>query len=71
MLFVAAAMFAPALLRAEDDDAGRGVARLSVINGDVTVRRGDSGDTVAAAINAPLVVQDRVVTGPASRAEIR
>jgi len=26
------------------DEPGRGVARISVINGDVSVRRGDSGD---------------------------
>ena len=55
----------------EDDDRGRGVARLSVIGGDVSVRRGDSGDWVAAAVNAPLVVQDRVLTGLSSRAEVQ
>ena len=54
-----------------DEGPGRGVARVSVINGDVSVRRGDSGDWVAAAINAPLVVEDRLLTGPASRAEIQ
>ncbi len=59
-------------LRAEDDDGpGRGVARLSLISGDVSVRRGDSGDWVAAAVNAPLVVQDRVLTGVGSRAEVQ
>ncbi len=30
-------------------EQGRGVARISVINGDVSMRRGDSGDVVAAA----------------------
>ena len=55
----------------DEDGPGRGVARLSVINGDVSVRRGDSGDWVAGAVNAPLVVQDHVMTGPASRAEIQ
>jgi hypothetical protein len=54
-----------------DDGPGRGVARISVINGDVSVRRGDSGDLVAAAINAPLVVEDRVFTGQGSRAELQ
>ncbi len=59
-------------VRAEDDDGpGRGVARISLISGDVSVRRGDSGDWVAAAVNAPLVVQDRVLTGPGSRAEVQ
>jgi FecR protein len=55
----------------DEDEAGRGVARVSLINGDVSVRRGDSGDWVAAAVNAPLVVQDSVVTGPSSRAEVQ
>ncbi len=57
---------------AEDDDQpGRGVARVSVVQGDVSVRRGDSGDWVAAAVNAPLVVEDTVHTGPSSRAEVQ
>lgn len=60
----------PAAL-ADDADPGRGVARISVINGDVSVRRGDSGDWVAAAVNAPLVVQDTIATGPGSRAEVQ
>ncbi|MGQ9633066.1 MAG: DUF6600 domain-containing protein [Bryobacteraceae bacterium] len=55
----------------DDDDLGRGVARLSLLNGDVSVRRGDSGDWVAAAVNAPLVVEDSVITGVNSRAEIQ
>jgi hypothetical protein len=55
----------------DDDEQGRGVARISVISGDVSVRRGDSGDWTAAAINAPLVRDDRLVTGPGSRAEMQ
>src|SRR5262249_16780848 len=59
-------------LNAQDpDDLKRGVARVSVINGDVSVRRGDSGDLVSAAPNAPLVAEDNVVTGPSSRTEIQ
>ena len=58
-------------LRADDDEPGRGVARISVLSGDVSVRRGDSGDFVAAAVNAPLVVQDRLLTGINSRAELQ
>lgn len=54
-----------------NDGPGRGVARISVINGDVSVRRGDSGDLIAAAINSPLVVQDRVITGPTARTEVQ
>ena len=55
----------------DEDGPGRGVARLSLMNGEVSIRRGDSGDFVAAAPNAPLVVLDRVLTGPSSRAELQ
>jgi hypothetical protein len=58
--------------RAQDpDDLKRGVARISLINGDVSVRRGDSGDWVAGVINAPLLTDDYVASGPNSRAEIQ
>src|SRR6266478_6587647 len=58
--------------RAQDpDDMRRGVARISLINGEVSVRRGDSGEWVAAAVNAPLMTEDRVATGPNSRVEIQ
>jgi hypothetical protein len=53
------------------EDQSRGVARISVINGDVSVRRGDSGEVVAAALNAPIVVQDHVMTNEGSRAEVQ
>lgn len=49
----------------------RGVARVSIASGEVSVRRGDSGDWVAAVINAPLMVEDRVSTGTGSRAEVQ
>jgi hypothetical protein len=52
-------------------DPQRSVARLSILQGDVNVKRGDSGDLVAAAINAPLVAQDRLQTSDASRAEVQ
>lgn len=67
----------PVPVRAQQDDQeeeqgpGRGVARLSLMNGEVSVRRGDSGDWVAAAVNGPLLVEDRVATGPGSRAEVQ
>ena len=41
------------------------------MSGDVSVRRGDNGDVVAAAINAPLMVGDRILTGPDGRAEVQ
>nr|MCU0245470.1 FecR domain-containing protein [Bryobacter sp.] len=59
-------------LAAQDDNSpGRGVARVSLLAGEVNVRRGDSGEFVAAAVNAPLVVPDHLVTGPLSRAELQ
>ena len=72
-LTAVAVLAAPgSVARAEEEEGpGRGVARISVINGDVSVRRGDSGDWVAAAVNAPLVVGDAVATGPGARAEVQ
>src|SRR6266853_5311261 len=52
-------------------DPGHGVARISVLNGEVSVKRGDSGDMVASAINAPMQPQDHLLTGAESRAEIQ
>ena len=72
-LMLGTALTLPLAAQADEDDERpeRGVARISLINGDVTVKRGDSGDLTAAAINAPLVVQDRIFTGPSSRAELQ
>lgn len=53
------------------DTPNRAVARISIMNGVVSVRRGDSGDAVAAAVNAPLTSTDRLLTGEGSRAEIQ
>jgi hypothetical protein len=55
----------------DPDDMKRGVARLSLINGDVSVRRGDAGEWVAGVINAPLLSDDHVATGPSSRTELQ
>jgi hypothetical protein len=52
-------------------EPGRSVARISILNGDVSVRRGDSGDVVAAALNAPLMADDRLLTSSSSRAEVQ
>ena len=48
-----------------------GVARVSLIHGDVTTQRGDSGDWVNANLNTPLTAGDKVATGPDSRAELQ
>jgi hypothetical protein len=53
------------------DAAEHGVARISLVQGNVSVVRGDSSDAVAAGVNAPLVTGDRVVTTGNSRAEVQ
>jgi hypothetical protein len=69
VVLLAVAVCAP--VRAQDpDDMQRGVARISMMNGEVSVRRGDSGEWVAGVINAPLLSDDRISTGPNSRAEV-
>jgi hypothetical protein len=60
----------PARAQADAEDAKRGVARISLMDGDVTVRRGDSGDWVAGVVNAPLMTGDQIATASNSRAEI-
>ncbi len=58
----------PLLYAAEPEP---GVARVSLINGDVTSMRGDSGDWVALTVNAPLVGGDKVATARGARAEVQ
>lgn len=50
-------------------DLSPGVARVSLIHGDVSTQRGDSGDWAAAALNQPVVSGDTISTGDRSRAE--
>jgi len=68
ILLIAGAM---ATARAQEDNAGHGVARISIINGDVSVQRGDSGERSAAAVNAPVAVGDIVATAPGARTEVQ
>jgi len=68
---LAAGSVTPALAQADAGDTQRAVARISVMEGQVSVRRGDSGDWVAAVVNAPLMTGDDVTTGSNSRAEIQ
>lgn len=51
--------------------AQRGVARLSIVTGDVWVQRGDSDTRSAGAVNAPLMAGDVVGAAPGGRAEIQ
>jgi hypothetical protein len=52
-------------------DNNGGVARISLIHGDVSTRRGDSGEWSAATMNAPVVAGDRISTGDHSRTELQ
>ncbi len=52
-------------------DSGNGVARVTVVNGTITVQHGDNGDTEAAVVNAPISVGDYLSTGSGSHAEVQ
>src|SRR5437773_2650795 len=56
---------------ASQDHPQSGVARISLIHGDVSTQRGDSGDWEAATLNTPVVAGDKVSTGPSSRTEVQ
>src|SRR5712691_8867237 len=59
------------VLSSAQGDISPGVARISLIEGDVSTQRGDTGDWSAAALNQPLVGGDRISTGDRSRAELQ
>jgi hypothetical protein len=65
----AAALVVPATAQ-DPEDLRRGVARISFMNGEVSIQRGDSGEWIAAALNAPVLGNDRISTGINSRAEV-
>ena len=71
VLLLALLQSGPAMAQTADEEEGRGVARISILNGDVSVRRSDTGDWVAAAVNAPVIVPDTVYSGASSRAEVQ
>ena len=48
-----------------------GAARVSIANGEVSIMRGDSGEGVAAIVNAPVMGGDTVATAARSRAEVQ
>ncbi len=48
-----------------------GVARVSLIHGDVSTQRGDNSAWSAAALNAPVLAGDRVSTGDKARTELQ
>src|SRR5882757_7835516 len=47
------------------------VARISLIHGDISTQRGDSGDWSTATLNQPIVSGDRVSTGGGARTEVQ
>src|SRR4051795_468161 len=49
----------------------QGVARLSLIHGDISTQRGDSGDWSAATLNQPVMTGDKVSTGDNARTEVQ
>jgi len=59
---------APADQQAE---ASTGVARVSLIMGDVSMERGDSNEWVAVTVNTPLVPGDTLATAAGARAEVQ
>jgi hypothetical protein len=70
-MLATAAFVLPAWAQDDGDAPDHGVARISVINGEVSVRRGDTGDLTPAVLDAPLLAGDRILTGPGSRAEVQ
>ena len=71
VVVIAGALAMPCWAQDSGDAPEHGVARISLLKGDVTVRRGDSGELVAAELNAPLVARDHVLTDEDSRAEVQ
>jgi len=55
----------------DNNASAPGVARVSLIRGQVSIQRGDTGDWSAAAINQPLEAGDKISTGENSQAEIQ
>ncbi len=49
----------------------QGVARVSLMHGDVSTQRGDSGDWSAAVLNQPVMTGDKVSTGDGARTELQ
>jgi len=54
-----------------EPQAAPGVARISMIRGDASTQRGDSGDWSAATINQPLEAGDKISTGAGAQAEVQ
>ncbi len=55
----------------EQSEVRSTVARISLIHGDVSSQRGDSGDWATVVLNQPIVSSDKVSSGVNSRAEVQ
>jgi len=69
--FAAALVATFSLQPAVADSQDPGVLRISTLDGTAAIKHGDSGDTVDAAVNAPLMVGDYLSTDANSRAEVQ
>jgi hypothetical protein len=49
----------------------QGVARVSLLRGDVSAQRGDSGDWVAITLNTPVMAGDKISTSATGSAELQ
>ncbi|MEO6392861.1 MAG: hypothetical protein ABIP75_13520, partial [Pyrinomonadaceae bacterium] len=52
-------------------DVTNRVARISLLSGDVQLRRAQTNATEVALLNLPLVEGDQIITGPDGRVEIQ
>src|ERR1700719_407854 len=55
----------------QGDSPENGVARISFVQGNVSVRQGSSGEQTAAAVNGPLMKDGALITGEVSQAEVQ
>jgi hypothetical protein len=57
--------------QAQQEQNEHGVGHISMIHGDVSTQRGDSGTWSAAVLNQPVLSGDKVSTGTGARAEVQ
>ncbi len=61
----------PGTQNPQNQQQGPGMARISMVRGDVSTQRGDSGDWSAATLNTPMAPGDKVSTGDKGRVEVQ
>ena len=55
----------------QGDSPENGVARISFVQGNVSIRQGSSAEQTAAAVNGPLMKDGALITGETSQAEVQ